>query len=142
MKPLISSVRCEVLGNHCHVTLWNRGAACGRLVVNREDGIKIAKVLIPTGTESLDVTGGYQRWALAEASVTVGELTITATEDDEDPLNVRIADHKGPIGEVTWEGDCFGKFPFMLDLRESSHEAIVDLLAIRFAEAKRQLEAA
>lgn len=142
MKALISSVRCEVLGNHCHVTVWNRGGNAGKLVVNKDDGIKLAKMLVPKGTENLGITGEYWRYALAEAWVVVGEQTTIATEDDEDSTKVHISDENGLIGVVDWDGESFGKFPFKLSRVESGHEAIVDLLAIRFAEAKRALEAA
>lgn len=142
MKPLVSSVTCEVHGTHCHVTVWSRGGNAGKLVLNSDDGIKLAKMLIPSGCELLEATGLYRRWALAEAVVTVGDLVVVATEDDDDSTVPQIKDSNGNFGSVDWDGERFGKWPFSLDLRESTHEAIADLLAIRFAEAKRVLEAA
>lgn len=66
-RPLISSVRCEVLGNHCHVSIWNRGGCAGKLVVDADDGVKLALLLIPDGTDVLDATGTLTRRAPEEA---------------------------------------------------------------------------
>lgn len=51
MKPLISSIRAEVLGGHVHIHVWNRGGKAGTLVVDKKDASKIVSTL--TGIDTL-----------------------------------------------------------------------------------------
>lgn len=46
-KPLISSIRVQTLGGHTHIDVWNRGGKAGTLVVNAEDGDRVAELLLP-----------------------------------------------------------------------------------------------
>lgn len=46
MKPLISSVKIEVQGNHARLGVYNRGAKAGVLIVNKDDAFLVAIRLV------------------------------------------------------------------------------------------------
>lgn len=54
-KPLISSLRWEVLGEQAYISVWNRGGKAGDLVVDADDAPAIVERLIPDGV-TIDVT--------------------------------------------------------------------------------------
>jgi hypothetical protein len=142
MRALISSVRCEVSGAHCHVKIWNRGGCAGEIVVNADDGIKIAKMLVPFGTETLDATGRYQRWALAEALTYFGGDELKAWEDDEDPNLIHFSEKGKQLGTATWDGSGFRGPTFKFTHIESVNVDLFETLADLLGESKRRLEAA
>lgn len=142
MKALVSSVACEVLGGHCHVKIWNRGGCAGTIVVNAADGIKIAKMLVPFGTESLDATGRYQRWALAEAITYFGGDELKAWQDDEDPNLIHFSEKGKKRGTATWDGSGFREPTFRFTHMESVNTDLFETLADLMRESKRRLEAA
>lgn len=51
MKPLISSVKIEFMGNHARLSVFNRGAKAGVLTVNKEDAFPVATRLVPDKEE-------------------------------------------------------------------------------------------
>lgn len=131
-RPLITSVRCEVLGNHCHVTVWNRGQHCGVLVVSVDgDAHQIAKRLIPNGCEQLDDDGRLMRWALAQATVERDGYRLTATQDDDDREVVTIAIDGDAVGNVRWNAPRFDGYMFTFTRVDAENE-----------DARRELEAA
>jgi len=46
MKPLISSVKIDIQGNHARLGVYNRGARAGILTVNKDDAFPIATRLV------------------------------------------------------------------------------------------------
>ena len=47
---IVSSVRVQTIGAHVHVSVWNRGAFAGRLVVDPNDADTIAWRLLASDT--------------------------------------------------------------------------------------------
>jgi hypothetical protein len=130
-RPLITSVRCEVLGNHCHVTVFSRGRNTGTLVVGADDGPALAQRLVPHGTTSLDIGGRLTRWALAEVTVQRDGYKLTATQDEDDREVVRIAIDGDAVGNVRWNAPRFDGYMFTFTRVDAENE-----------DARRELEAA
>lgn len=134
-RPLISSVRCEVLGGHTHVTVWSRGANAGTLVLDASDGFQLASRLIPHGTDRIDVGGRLTRWALAEAKVQREGYTLTATQDSDDRGKVCIALNGEHVETVGWTGDRFEAWDLQPTPITAENDAAREALEASYTEA-------
>lgn len=138
-RPLVTSVRCEVLGKHCHVIVWTRGQNAGTFVVDADDGVQIATRLIPHGCESVDIGGRFTRWALAEAKVERAGYSLTATQDDEDRNVVRISLNGETVDNVRWDDDRFDGYRFGFTPSELENQGAQEALEAAYAEALAHL---
>jgi len=134
-RPVVTSVRCEILGNHCHLTIWSRGKNAGTIVVGADDGLQLATRLLPHGCDSVDIGGRFTRWALAHATVQREGYTITATQDDEDRNVARIALNGELEDSVRWDGDRFEGYHFGFTPIEAENEAAREALEASYREA-------
>lgn len=53
-KPLISSVRAQVLGAHAHIGVWTRGAKAGELCVDAADARAVIARLADCPLEAVE----------------------------------------------------------------------------------------
>ncbi len=54
MRPLISSVRVQVLGGHAHIDVWARGGKSGSLCVDAGDARELVARITATPIEAID----------------------------------------------------------------------------------------
>lgn len=133
MKPLVTSARCELLGNHAHVTVWSRGALAGTLVVAAADATELLTRLVPDGIEANDLHGRTVRRALVEAKVERAGYTIAAHQYEDGSVAIMLGIMLGTTLEQTvgWDGERF----VGLDLQPTPNES-------ENADARRALETA
>jgi len=74
---IVSTLKVEVLGNHCKIHVWNRGGKAGTLTVDRKDADHFISVL------SVADTYVYYRESInAEYRPLFGKLANITTEKE------------------------------------------------------------